>query len=340
MRLVKFIKRLLVMSAIRRLSLHLTRGIPRVIMYHRFCDGRAMNRMSKETFEWQIGVIRKDFRVTSLAGLLDPLTKGGSGEAPVVITIDDAYMDFYDIAFPLLIKNGMTATLFVSTGFVDSKRWFWWDALRFVLAERKGERKTYCHNELAFCIDTGTEIDADRTWNLLADYCLGAHDSERSRFIGEFASFMGVSLPAAPLPEYDQMGWDHILEVSRNGVEIGSHTVNHEIMTRLGNDEKKEELELSKDIIEKRLGEKVRTFSYPNGKRRDYDRKTMDLLRRLGYIGAVVSHEGIYFSGEPYAIPRYSVSDDRVDFYWKLYGMDCLVKKIAGLLGRSAKVSQ
>ena len=41
---------------------------------------------------------------------------------PVVLTFDDAYLDFYTHAFPVLRRYGFTATLFLPTAYVDGRR--------------------------------------------------------------------------------------------------------------------------------------------------------------------------------------------------------------------------
>ncbi|MBI4774278.1 MAG: polysaccharide deacetylase family protein [Deltaproteobacteria bacterium] len=49
----------------------------------------------------------------------------------VVLTVDDGYRSFYDVAWPILRKYGYTATLFVYTDFVESgKRALRWDELK------------------------------------------------------------------------------------------------------------------------------------------------------------------------------------------------------------------
>ncbi len=51
----------------------------------------------------------------------------------VVITVDDGYLDFYEIAFPALREAGLPATLFLTTRFVDGDIWLWPDQVRYIL---------------------------------------------------------------------------------------------------------------------------------------------------------------------------------------------------------------
>jgi peptidoglycan/xylan/chitin deacetylase (PgdA/CDA1 family) len=47
-------------------------------------------------------------------------------QRPVVVTFDDAFLDFHDTALPMLAEHGFTATLFVPTRYVgETSRWLW-----------------------------------------------------------------------------------------------------------------------------------------------------------------------------------------------------------------------
>jgi peptidoglycan/xylan/chitin deacetylase (PgdA/CDA1 family) len=59
------------------------------------------------------------------------------------------------------------------------------------------------------------------------------------------------------------MGWEDILRVQLEGVEIGSHTITHNKMQYLSTQELLEELEGSKRVIEDKLSVAVKSFSCP-----------------------------------------------------------------------------
>ena len=54
-------------------------------------------------------------------GLADGMARvrGGSDDACVALTFDDAFRNFYDVVWPMLQEHRVPATLFVPTGFVD-----------------------------------------------------------------------------------------------------------------------------------------------------------------------------------------------------------------------------
>ena len=58
-------------------------------------------------------------RVVSLERALTSLECGAPGDHRIVITFDDAYRNFFEVAWPLLSERRLPATLYVPTGFVN-----------------------------------------------------------------------------------------------------------------------------------------------------------------------------------------------------------------------------
>ncbi|MEA3558603.1 MAG: polysaccharide deacetylase family protein, partial [Candidatus Thermoplasmatota archaeon] len=92
--------------------------------------------------------------------------------------------------------------------------------------------------------------------------------------------------------------WSEWQAAADNGHEIGSHTITHPDLTACSPEELREEIVLSKNIIESNLTDvEVDTFSYPMGR---YNETVRDLIRDH-YIGARTDRHNI--SGPPEPVP-------------------------------------
>ena len=63
----------------------------------------------------------------------------------------------------------------------------------------------------------------------------------------------------------DYLTWDELRDMSRRGIEIGSHTANHQPLTGMTAQERADEIHLSKLLLEWNGLPTVFSFSYPNG---------------------------------------------------------------------------
>ncbi len=98
------------------------------------------------------------------------------------------------------------------------------------------------------------------------------------------------------------MDWDHIIEVSRNGVLIGSHTATHPHLSTLSGEALKDEVTGSKKTLEERLGLPINHFCYPYG---DYNDQVKDAVIQAGYRSAVVTLRGHVTTGcDTFALRR------------------------------------
>lgn len=83
--------------------------------------------------------------------------------------------------------------------------------------------------------------------------------------------------------KFRHLGWKQIIEMSEAGIEFGSHTRTHQDLRRLDDDELRDELVGAKNILEKYLGQKIGTLSYPFGR---YDQRVMEAAGEYGYDAA------------------------------------------------------
>jgi len=111
-----------------------------------------------------------------------------------------------------------------------------------------------------------------------------------------------------------------IKEMSDNGMEIGSHTVDHPDLTTISATKLKSELTKSKTAIEAIIGKSVISFCYPSGKNNSLvDTATKD----VGYTTATTTVSGVSTtSSDKFALPRIRITatDNLTTFANKLAG--------------------
>jgi len=99
-----------------------TTSVP-VLMYHEITTspaGSARLAVSPRSFETQIAYLHDAGFNAVTAGDLAAAAAGRTALPcrPVVLTFDDGFADFHEIALPILQKHGFTATLFMTTGWI------------------------------------------------------------------------------------------------------------------------------------------------------------------------------------------------------------------------------
>jgi len=88
------------------------------------------------------------------------------------------------------------------------------------------------------------------------------------------------------------LSWSQIREMHAAGIEFGSHTVTHPILSRIPRDEMMKEVRESKQRLAEQLNANVVSFAYPNGRTSDYNDETKAALRQCGYSYAVTTCAG------------------------------------------------
>jgi peptidoglycan/xylan/chitin deacetylase (PgdA/CDA1 family) len=108
--------------------------------------------------------------------------------------------------------------------------------------------------------------------------------------------------------------WEEVRELTSQGIEFGSHTINHPMLRYCARTVIARELTDSKKIIEDKTGVPVVSFSNPYRLPFD-DKQTLDFitdcLRRAGYAYAVSTVIGIVQGlGKQFFLDRLPINDD------------------------------
>ncbi len=262
-----------------------------VLTYHRFSRSSEPGRTSAAAFASHLDCLAAHYNVLPLSTVARAVREHQRlPPSTAAITIDDGFADFYEVAYPILRQRRMPATVFAVTDFVDGKQWIWTDRLRFLLGRVRADRIAL--NVLGSRIVTELTDDASRRQlaSRINTLLKRQPDEVKDEQIQLVAAQCAVTMPAAPPADYGPCTWEQLREMESSGIEVGSHTVTHPILTRVPSDRLRLELEGSRRRLEEMLGHPVAVFCYPNG---SYDRAVRDAVERAGYRLAVTSDSGL-----------------------------------------------
>lgn len=101
-------------------------------------------------------------------------------------------------------------------------------------------------------------------------------------------------------PNY--LTWEQLAEMQAAGIEFGSHTVDHNVLTELSPNSVNHELADSRDMLEKRLKRRVEVLAYPCGFTNEYIKSRVNAT---GYRAAFTVNLGnVHPDDDLYALNR------------------------------------
>jgi len=92
-----------------------------ILTYHNFTKNESTDyQINIQEFEKQMHyLVSNNYSIISLSELIIGLKDGKLPDNPVAITIDDGYKSTYTLAYPILKKYNIPATLFIYTDFIE-----------------------------------------------------------------------------------------------------------------------------------------------------------------------------------------------------------------------------
>ncbi|MEZ4713580.1 MAG: polysaccharide deacetylase family protein [Caldilineaceae bacterium] len=247
----------------------------RIFTYHRLGEPAV--------FEAQMCYLAENYHAVSMHELAQ-VQMGGHTLPPrsVMVTFDDAYQDFAEVAWPIMQRYGLPAAVFVATAFPDQPaRVFWWDRLE--AATMQTERR----DELATPLgDLPLAVPTQRlsAYKKLRDYIKTLPHEVAMAYVNQFCAELG-----GPPVVNDVLGWDELRRLAREGVTLGAHTQTHPLMNRIPVGEAVAEAVASQQDLEREIGPVLPIFAYPNG---SFSQEVVDGLRAEGFQMAFTTGPG------------------------------------------------
>lgn len=252
-------------------------------------------------FATHLRYLERHYTIVPLSRLVDWLDSGRPiPEGTAALTLDDGYMSAYSLAFPLLRRHRMPATVFLATDFVDRQKPFWWDLVVYLVRATSRRRVEIDLDGAPRSLPLETTHDREGAGRILVEQLVQMPEGKRTTFVDRLAEALGVGPEAVSSHETTDrpLTWAAIRQMAQEGVEFGSHTVTHTVLTRCTAECIERELVESGRMIEQQLGQPCELFCYPNGRAGDWDARTGAAVRKAGYRCAVTGIQGLVRAGD------------------------------------------
>jgi len=269
-------------------------------------------------FDAMCAWLKRWFQVLPLDQALQQLREQRLPARALAITFDDGYADNHDIALPILLKHGLTATFFIASDFLNGGC-MWNDRVIEALrrSARQGLDLTRATGGVLERLDLSSAEARRRAVAEVLPRIKHLAQPERSAMVDAIVAEAGQRPPSDLM-----MTTGQLRALRAAGMSVGAHTASHPILAVLDDAQARAEIAGGRAALESLLNESVRLFAYPNGKRgQDYGERECQLVRELGFDAAITTNHGVMSAyGDFFQVPRYTPWEaDRLRFGWRLY---------------------
>lgn len=300
----------LVLAAYRRIK---KRHLGVILFYHRFKkdnDDTFPYKLHVKSFKRQMLHLKRWYNVITLDKLVENTKNREDFSCPsVVITIDDGFKDNYDLAYPILKGLNLPATIFLTSGFINTQKAPWVDEIGTALAKTRLD-KLYVPQLFGdqFVAISSNEQKAETLHRIYEKLLYLEHNTK----VDLVDTLLSILSDKGALRAHGRimLNWEEIKKMSQNNISFGAHTMTHPTLSKMGSEDAMFEIIESKRIIENELGTCVRHFAIPNGQNEDFTEELREFCKNglFESITTTTFGEVTKFS-DPYKLPRICPSE-------------------------------
>jgi peptidoglycan/xylan/chitin deacetylase (PgdA/CDA1 family) len=210
---------------------------------------------------------------------------------PVLVTFDDGYRNNLLHAVPLLKEMGVPATFFIPTGYIGDDRLLWPTEVFCRAYYWPGQRMPLPRGEEIIVPQTHSARTAFAA--ALESACKQLSAADCMKYLARLRAECALVLDEAAGEMFGFLDWDGVRELRKSGFEVGAHTVEHVIVSRVDHAQLVHELRASKATIENEIRSDCPCFAYPDGKTYDITPAAMRAAADAGYEVAFCIMDGI-----------------------------------------------
>lgn len=291
-----------------------------ILAYHRILDDshgfsgdKELISATKNDFEWQVKYIKQHYNAITFSELFACIEgKKSLPKNPVIITFDDGFIDNFTNAYQILRENSIPGTFFVSTDYIGKEGTFWFDFVAIAINNLPAGDYENAKHDIKFTI--GNLDNNKQIIRTLLSKMKRIKNNERLELIHWLKEIYN---PANISNEI--MTWENVREMANNGMEIGSHSVSHPILSQLSASDLNKEIIESKLEIQEQLHIDCNVIAYPVGGKNAFNKDVEKLVEEnynfgCSYISGVNTKNNMDY----YSLKRLHIERDTSKAMFKL----------------------
>lgn len=268
---------------------------PLVFFWHDVAD-KASEAVEGESFpvslfQRQIKYLMRHYEIISIDEFNNRYRSNSFTNKEVIITFDDGYKNNLLVVAPILKKNNLPFTVFVSANNIEQQKRFYVSIPRLIIIG--GELELVDIPMLSYKKVCKTKTEREQSAHEIENKIKYFPHEEAVRVSEYLISLIGFDKfkeLCIQYPNGDLLSWNDVITLSKEfNCTIGSHCMDHCICHENQDKEFVErQIVDSKYLIEKRTGLKCKYFAYPNGNYTEYFNSIVEANYNMGF-----STEGI-----------------------------------------------
>jgi peptidoglycan/xylan/chitin deacetylase (PgdA/CDA1 family) len=241
----------------------------------------------RTAFDQQMAYLRRHASILPLSEAIARLSQNDLPDHAVSVTFDDGYANNLHMAYPVLKKYSVPATVYLATAYITSGDLFPFDRVRLMDAAQQC-RGASVYERVIDYRHSPIDVVFERLERCWRDLRLAVSDEQYETL--------------RPLRREETQEFDPDM------IEFGAHTHHHCILSNESPDRRTWEVRESVTHASALAGRPISSFSYPNGQPGDFGEQDKHVLQRADIRAAVTTTAGTNAAGcDALELRRYSI---------------------------------
>jgi len=275
--------------------------------------------VSAENLRSQLQLLKECYRVVSPDEVHDWIAGGKElPERAVLLTCDDGLRNVLTDMAPILREEGVSCLFFaLGASAAENPQILWYEELLLLLMV--APVGSHFFESLGMTVELGDRAQRRGVWWNLVKKLSQYDQSARAEFIERWRILLGLpeqwnadcTNEESQRRRFGLLNATELRQLVELGMSIGSHTVNHPILSQQSSELAWREISESRSLLENAIGKPVWALAYPFGDPASVTTREMQMAEQAGFECAFMNIGGGFGAELPrFALPRVHVSAD------------------------------